>query len=180
MHHVDERRHAAGNAVHVHAVAVQQFERIEIAAAAGDVRRDAVSRIRAGLEQHAPPAARCPTAQTARPQRRSRKLGMPVPVVLGVGIRAERAEPAGNRDESLHASGVAVVHATCGTRRAAAPSSAVRPAASRARDGRAAAPPRASASPSTSAVCSVAGRDARMEREKPVRRGRTRRRSRSG
>ena len=36
-HHVDERRHAAGNPVHVDAEAMQQLERGEIAAAAGDV-----------------------------------------------------------------------------------------------------------------------------------------------
>ena len=38
LHHVHERRHAAGDPVHVDAVAVQQLERFEVAAAAGDVR----------------------------------------------------------------------------------------------------------------------------------------------
>ena len=47
-HHVDERRHAARNAVHIQAIAVQQLERVEVAAASGDMRRDAVGRIRAG------------------------------------------------------------------------------------------------------------------------------------
>ena len=51
VHHVDQRRDAAGNPVDVDAEAVQQLERREVAAAAGDVRRDAVGRIRAGLEQ---------------------------------------------------------------------------------------------------------------------------------
>ncbi len=52
--------------------------------------------------------------------------------------------------------GVAAVHGRCGRRRAAAPSSAVRPAAWRARDVVAVARPRAAASPRTSAVCSDA------------------------
>ena len=100
QHHVDERRHAAGDAVHVQAVAVQQFERVEIAAAAGDVRRDAVGRIRAGLEQHLR-QRQVPDGADRSPQRRARQLGMPVPVVLGVWIRAERAQTSGDCDEAL-------------------------------------------------------------------------------
>ena len=134
LHHVDERRHAAGDAVHVQAVAVQQFERVEIAAATGDVSRDAVGGVRAGLEQHLRERQVADGADGS-PQRRPGKLGMPVPVVLGVWIRAERAQTTGDCDESLQAGRIALGASTCGRRRAAAPSPAARLVAVRAPDG---------------------------------------------
>ena len=45
------------------------------------------------------------------PQRRSRKLRVPVPVVFRVRIGPEGAEPPRDRDEPFHASGLADVHA---------------------------------------------------------------------
>ena len=44
------------------------------------------------------------------PQCRPRKLGVPVPVVLGVGIRPERAETTGDGDESLETGRDTLVH----------------------------------------------------------------------
>ena len=38
-------------------------------------------------------------------------VGMPVPVILGVGVRAQRAEAPGNRDEALDPRGGVRVHA---------------------------------------------------------------------
>ena len=128
VHHVDQRRHAAGNPVHVDAEAVQQLERGEIAAAAGDVDGHAVGRIGAGLEQHLR-ERQMPDCTDRAPQRRARKLRMPVPVIFGVRIRAECAQPPRDRDQSVDAAGIARDACTCGTRTAAAPSSAVRPAA---------------------------------------------------
>ena len=109
-HHVDERRHAAGNPVHVHAETVQQLERRDIAAATGDVDGHAVGGIGAGVEQHFGERQMADGAH-GRPQRRARQLRMPVPVVLRIRIRAERAQPPRDRDQSVHASRSAGVHA---------------------------------------------------------------------
>ena len=46
-----------------------------------------------------------------RPQRRARQLGMPVPVILGVRVRAQCAEAPGNRDDALDPRGGVHVHA---------------------------------------------------------------------
>ena len=72
-------------------------------------RRDAVGRIGACLEQHLRQRQVSDGADRS-PQRRARQLGMPVPVVLGVGIRAERAQTTGDCDESLQAGRIALVH----------------------------------------------------------------------
>jgi hypothetical protein len=69
-HHVHERRHAAGYAVHVQAIAIQQFERVEITAASGDVRRHAISGVGTSVEEHfgerqvAHRANRCPQCRS--------------------------------------------------------------------------------------------------------------------
>ena len=89
---------------------MQQLERGEIAAATRDVGRDAVRWIGARLEQHL--RERQVADRTHRgPQRRSRELRMPVPVVLGIRIRAERAQPARDRDQAIQPGGDALVHA---------------------------------------------------------------------
>ena len=52
QHHVHERRHPAGDTVHVQAVAMQQLERIEIAASAGNMSSHTIRWIGSGFEQH--------------------------------------------------------------------------------------------------------------------------------
>ncbi len=97
-HHVHEWRHATRDAIRAHPIAVQQFQRLEIAAASGDVRRHAVGRVGACLEQHLR-QRQVPDRADRRPQRRPGKLGVPVPVVLGVRICTERAQTTGDGDE---------------------------------------------------------------------------------
>src|SRR5678815_5858235 len=49
---VTQRRHATRDAIDVQAKAMQQFERGEIAATRGDVRRDTVCRIRSAFQKN--------------------------------------------------------------------------------------------------------------------------------
>ena len=90
-------------------MAKQQFECFEIAAGAGNVRRDTIRRVGSRLEQHLRKRQVSDGADRT-PQCRPRKLGVPVPVVLGVGIRAERAETASDVDESLETGRDTLVH----------------------------------------------------------------------
>ncbi len=105
-HHVDERRHTSGNPVDVDAEAVQQLERREVAAAARDMYGDAVRGIGARLEQDLGERQVANRAHRA-PQRRARQLRMPVPVVLAVRIRAERAQATRDFGEAVQTAGAA-------------------------------------------------------------------------
>ena len=108
-HHVHERRYCAGNPVHVDAEPGEQIEGGEIATTARNMHRDAVGGIGSSVEQHLPKRQVADGANRA-PQCRPRKLRMPVPVILGIRIRAQRAQPASDRDQSVYARRRDAVH----------------------------------------------------------------------
>jgi hypothetical protein len=75
----------ARNAVHVEAVAVQQLQRFDVPAAAGNVSGHPIGWIGPGFEQQLREREVSHRADGA-PQRRSWQLRMPVPVILGIRI----------------------------------------------------------------------------------------------
>ncbi len=109
-HHVDQRRHACGNAVHVQSETVQQLESGQVASAPGDVRRHAVGRVRARLEQHGG-QGHVPNRAQAGPERGPRQLRMPVPVILGVGVGAQGAQQARDGHQPVEAARIVGVQA---------------------------------------------------------------------
>ena len=162
------------------AVAVQQFERGEIAAAAGDVRRDAVGRIRAGVEQHlgqrqmSDGADRAPTAPCAAARDASSSD------TRRSGFGAERAAAAARSRRGRRRAPGVVGHAGVADVEQRLPLLRSARLLSRARDDRAAVPrpPRRRRGRAPSAATADAMR--RMQREQPLARGRSRRRWRSG
>src|SRR5262252_7705069 len=86
-HDVTQRRNASWNPVHVHSEMVQQLQRWENAGARGDVRGYAIRWVRARFQQDLR-ERQVPHSDKSAPEGSSRKLGMPVPVVFGIGIRA--------------------------------------------------------------------------------------------
>jgi hypothetical protein len=101
LHHVDEGRHACRNAVQVGAESVQQLKRRNVAAATGNVHRDAVGGDGACFKQDLC-QRKVPHCADGRPQCRSRQFRMPVPVVFRIRVGAKRAQAARDRDEVIH------------------------------------------------------------------------------
>ena len=160
QHHVDERRHAAGNAV----------RRSRRSDAAVRARRDCRRRRRCATSRRQwgwrrpraalRPAADVLTAQIAPHNAVRGSSGCQFQWYSALGFAPSAQSRRAIVDEPVDASRGRAGASTCGRRRAAAPSSAVRPAASRAPDGCSARPrrPRRRRAPAPCAAWPIAMR----------------------